>query len=261
LRETEFQLLGLDPLNEDTVGNPLHLMLIVAFTIILAALWRDKKWRVVTIYSICVPIGLLLIAVYLKWAPWIARYHLPSFMLWSPVVGLMLAAFLKKRAANVVAVVLLVAAVPWVLLNETRPLLGVYERRAFIDTDKSIVKTDRVAGYFISAQELEEVYSGAAEFVRAQGCSQIGLDIGNNDNEYQFWVVLKGKENSDVRIEHVNTPGHARDVHQRFVDFQPCAIIAVDNGGEKTLIANGFDVYRRAWWAHPVGVFVREGKS
>jgi len=254
----KFQLLGLPPLHEDTVGNPLHLMLVVVFTIALVALWRDRKWRVVTIYSICVPIGLLLIALYLKWAPWIARYHLASFMLWSPVVGVMLATLLKKQVANIVAGVLFVAAVPWVLLNQTRPLLGQYVR-GIIDTNKSIINTERVSGYFMNLPESEDAYRGATEFVRAQGCSQVGLDIRDNDFEYQLWVLLKSNPDNDIRIEHVNTPGYARAVSQRFLEFRPCAIIAFDDSGEKTRIVNNSEAFDRAWWAPPVGVFVPAG--
>jgi hypothetical protein len=254
----KFQLLGLSPLHEDTVGNPLHLILIVACTIALLVLWRDRKWRAVAIYSLCVPVGLLLIASYLKWAPWIARYHLPSFMLWSPVVGLMLATFLNRKA-NVVAVVLLVAAIPWVLLNQTRPLLGQYGPRGVINTDKSIVNMDRAAGYFINFPESEEDYRGAAEFVRARGCSQIGLDMRSNDFEYQLWPMLKSKADENVRIEHVNTPDYVHALSRRFLDFRPCAIIAFGGSGEKTRIVNGSETYDRAWQTPLVGVFVHPG--
>jgi hypothetical protein len=253
LNSTEFQLVHLNPLHEDTVGNPLHLILIVVFTFILVTLWRDRKWRVVTIYSICVPIGLLLIAVYLKWAPWIARYHLASFMLWSPVVGLMLATLVKKRVANIVAVLLLVAAVPWVIFNQSRPLVGELARG--VETDRSIIKRSRISGYFREPGR-EEAYSGAAEFVRTQGCSQIGLDIGNNDPEYPFWMLLKKNADDDVRIEHVNTPSYVRALAQRFPEFRPCAIIGFGKRDEQTLISNGSELYRREWWMPPVGVFV-----
>jgi hypothetical protein len=254
----KFQLLGLPPLHEDTVGNSIHLMLIVFSTIAVVALWRDRKWRAVAIYAICVPIGLLLIAFYLKWAPWIARYHLASFMLWSPVVGLMLATLPKKKAANIIAALLVVAAVPWVLLNETRPLLGQYGQ-GIVNTDRSIVNTERVSGYFANFPESEQVYRGAAQFVRAQGCSQIGLDMRSNDFEYQLWILLKKDENDDIRIEHINTPGYARAVPRRFLEFRPCAIIAFDDSGEKTEIVNGSEVYQRVWWTAPVGVFARVG--
>jgi hypothetical protein len=253
LSDTDFHLVGLSPLHEDTVGNPIHLILIVVFTIILVALWRGRKWRVVTIYSLCVPIGLLSIALYLKWAPWIARYHLPSFMLWSPVVGLMLATFLKKWVGNVIAVVLLVAAVPWVLFNQSRPLLGEVARS--LETDKSIIKRSRVSGYF-QAPELEELYSGAADFVRSQGCTQIGLDIGNNAPEYQYWILLKKNWDNDVRIEHVNTPPYVSALVQRFPEFRPCAVIGVDKSDEQTVISNVSEPYHRAWWMPPVAVFV-----
>ena len=93
--------------------------------------------------------------------------------------------------------------------------------------------------------------------MRARGCSQIGLDVRSNDFEYQFWPLLKNNSDNDVRIEHINTPGYARIAPGHFLEFRPCAIIALGDSDEKTRIVHDSEVYDRVWTTAPVGVFVR----
>jgi hypothetical protein len=91
-----------------------------------------------------------------------------------------------RRAADVVAVLLLLASVPWLVLNRQRPLLdfGYYY--------PSILRTSRIDQYFThpEARKLRDSYVKAAEVVRQRG-GDVGLLLPEDAFEYPLWVFLE----------------------------------------------------------------------
>jgi len=204
----------------DFTGNPFHLLLI------LIALGAALAWKRLRLPRGCIQcaipivIAFLLSCLYLQWAPWQSRLQLPLFVLWSPVLAVIVTALPVRRLASAVSAVLILASLPWIIFNETRPLVG----------DRSVFRTPRTLQYFDSRPELELPYLQAAERVNDEGCTQIGLSLrGGNVWEYPFWVLLRGNGRRNVHIEHVdvsnisNRKVSAPDTGQ----IQPCAIICV----------------------------------
>ncbi len=116
--DTEFHIIPLS-YNEDLAGNPLHLLLIMV-SISILVLQQQKKDTIY--YFVCLAGAFILFSLYPKWQPWHSRLHLPLFILWSSLVGLMLSQLRIQWIANLCIVILLVGALPYVLNNSTRPI-------------------------------------------------------------------------------------------------------------------------------------------
>lgn len=109
--------------HEDKAGNAIHLALII-MSVCLALKWGVlRETRSLLHYSIAVTVAFLLVSLFLKWQPWHSRLHLPLFVLRSPFIAIVLSKIPNHRVAVSIATVLVLAALPWVLYNKSRPLL------------------------------------------------------------------------------------------------------------------------------------------
>jgi hypothetical protein len=190
----------------------------------------------------------LLFCALLKWNPWNSRYQLSLFVLASPFVAAVLFKRLNEKVIATIAFALLLSALPWVFLNSTRPLMG----------DQSIRKHTRVDHYFIDRANWRDAFVGAADFLKANKCGQIGLDVGHNDWEYPFWPILKRERNDVIRIEHVNVKNESGliSVLPYFSRFTPCAIISSRTDRVEELTTET-GAYTKGWASSPISVFVR----
>src|SRR5262249_32734710 len=124
---TEFHISKLS-LDEGSSGNPVHLILIVLSSFLF--IWhRQRNWYA-SRYQLSLLAAFLLFSVYLKWMPWHSRLHLPLFVLFSPVIGLVLSPRKNQRRTNILMASLIAVASPWVFYNPARPMLG--ENNVFI---------------------------------------------------------------------------------------------------------------------------------
>ena len=188
---------GLAPLqfNENTDGNLLHLILgAVSLLLILVNPGRNKG---LTIYALCVLSGFAVFCFYLKWQPYFSRLHLPLFVLFAPALGTFGDRIERTWIPRAISVVLLIAAMPWVLWSYSRPLLG----------QQNILNMSRTSLYFRSKPPVfQKDYSLAVQYVADESdglCSQVGIYLDHNDYEYPFWVLLGQKMNWPVSVESV----------------------------------------------------------
>jgi hypothetical protein len=236
-------------LHEDSATNLLHLSLILGAIFLFFISKEIRSSRTLASYLTALFSGFLLFCALIKWSPYNSRYHLPLFVLASPFVAAVLFKRLNEKVIVTIAFALLLSALPWVFLNSTRPLMG----------DQSIRKHTRLDHYFNDRPEWRDAFLGAAYFLKANNCGQIGLDIGQNDWEYPFWPLLNPDANNAIRIEHVNVKNESGliSVLPYFSKFTPCAIIS-SRADQVEELATETEAYTKEWASSPISVFVRK---
>jgi hypothetical protein len=235
--------------HEDTATNLLHFSLILGVVFLFFTSKEIRSSRVLASYLTALFSGFLLFCALIKWSPYNSRYHLSLFVLASPFVAAVLFKRLNEKVIVTIAFALLLSALPWVLFNSSRPLMG----------DQSIWKRTRLDHYFNNRPQLRNAYLGAAHFLKSKQCGQIGLDIGPNDWEYPFWPLLNPSANEAIRIEHVNVENESGliSVLPYFSRFTPCAIIS-SRADQVDELATETGVYTKEWASSPISVFVRK---
>ena len=204
---------------EAFAGNFMHLMLAMFSMATLLVFPSVRKHRPLILYTLCVVSGFLLFCFYLRWQLFHSRLHLPIFVLGTPIIAYALSSLPIRFVSQSVGFALVLVCYPWLLHNPTRPLHG----------ENMIFKMDRTDMYFIDQPQLKVPFTGAADFVRSQHCSDVGIQM--TDWEYPLWVVLQETVKDRVRLEHVgidvrnNVSAGARTIPPLPDSFKPCVLI------------------------------------
>jgi hypothetical protein len=220
-------------------------------SISILVLQRRKEKDTIS-YLVCLAGAFILFSLYPKWQPWHSRLHLPLFILWSSLVGLMLSQLRIQWIANLCIVILLVGALPYVLNNSTRPILG----------QDNILAVSRTEQYFRNRPLLIKPYTRSAKFLSDSKCSDIGLVSGGNDWddwEYPFWVMLGENGRRTIRLEHVNVTNISQVKYGEFPfnSFTPCAVIVLSENPPND-VRVGNITYLRKMLAKPVSIFMQK---
>jgi hypothetical protein len=240
--------------HEDYAGNPLHAALIALSCLMLLAVQKLRRRRDLLTYAGALITAFLVFVLYLKWQPWHSRLHLPLFVLWSPIIGVIWGQ--HQRLTKVLAALLLIMCLPWVTCNSSRPLLG----------QESVISRSRVDQYFSNWSGLREPIVAAMARFKESGCTNLGLWI--DGVEYPVWV-LAGQEagRSEVRIEHVYVKNASlrSPLASEVAAFDPCAILLivahpmfVATPTFPAALPYKGSVYRLKFRQHPVALFLRE---
>jgi hypothetical protein len=173
---------------------------------------------------------------------------LALFVLWAPVLGVLMATLPYPRIAALLAGVLLIASLPWLLNNWSRPLIGAH----------SILFDTRANQYFRNNPSLQTPYSEAAAVVRAQPCVDIGLIMGTNEWEYPLWVLLDNLDASHYRLQAINVTNNASGSLSSlppFSTFQPCEVIVIHASRPDTQFTDSrFD---QLWTSATLSVYLK----
>ena len=113
----------------------------------------------------------------------------------------------------------MVASLPWLLLNNMRPIIGLPPWPTAIG---SILTTSGSEALFATNPGLRDDYEDLTSIVAESSCTSVGLRIESSVFEYPFWWLLKAPE-SGIEIELINAADHTG----KYLDpsFQPCAVI------------------------------------
>jgi hypothetical protein len=235
--------------HEDLAGNPLHMSLVPITLVLLLLLARlgQVKDRSILWYSLAVLASFVTLTLVTHFDQYGTRYQLPFFVAWAPVFGIVLAKPGERRLAPAAAFLLLLAALPWVFFNTSRPLIAVSKKPQVFSVRpisylasteiSSILVTRPAVILFANISYLRVPFTGLTKAILASGCKDVGLRIDSHDPEYPFWWLLDAPQ-SGFRIEAVS---YGEEL-ARYVDpsFKPCAIICTTCAGRTRL--HGLDL-------------------
>jgi len=203
--------------NEGRSGNLLHFLLIVVSVVFGFAVKQVRHVPGFVFYLCCLLLGFLLFCLYLRWQPWHSRLHLPLFVMWTPIIGIVLSMIRQRTVSNAMIIVVLLGSLPWVFNGFPRSLLGKH----------SIFTTDRLTQYFRSRPKVQVSYQKTARFISELECPNIGLALKGNDWEYPMWVLIKKYTKQMPRIEHVKVLNKSKKYKP--TDFKHCVELRIKN--------------------------------
>lgn len=235
-------------LHEDFAVNSLHLLLVfLSFALFLGSA-RVREERPLRQYLYALTISFCLFCAFLKWQVFISRLQLPFFVLFSPIISIVLSRSFKAKAVTAVPAILLCASLPWLLCNSTRPLIGKH----------TVFNTPRDELYFANRPFLLTPSVEAADFIRSRNCKDLGIYMRADGWEYPFWALLKEGGRQDARIEDVGMMNISKAGFDSppFSGFDPCAIISIDDNPTR-IVTFGQHIYTRSFSKGSVNVFTR----
>jgi hypothetical protein len=166
--------------HEDSAGNLLLVLLMLATCVGMTHL--DPQTRPVFIGVVA---GFVLFCFLFKWQPWNTRLQTPTFALAAVPTAMFVSRYLRDARRTVaVAIVFFAAALPWVVVNASRPLIS-------LPNVGSVLTTPRIDQYFANRPDLREPLREAADQIRKSGCRQIGILTHENGWEYPMWQLTR----------------------------------------------------------------------
>lgn len=210
--------------DEDLAGNPL-LFLAALATVILAsrrwgALGRPERWALVTTAG-----GVVLFGLTVRWQPYNGRLQMAGFVLAAPLVAAA-AERLGRRSGRILAVVMVTSAVPPLLTNTIRPVLGPrFQMTPGVVPVESIFRTERLEQYFARQPAQYPAYRGVIGRVIESRCEEVAVKAGYDSWEHPLWVLSRGP-GVRIRFEQVEVANATGPLAP--APAAPCALIAID---------------------------------
>jgi hypothetical protein len=257
--------------HEDTAANPIHFLLLLLSAGILMASKGVRQGTRLAPFLAAVLAGFVLFCALLKWQEWHSRLHLPFFVLAAACTGATLSRVAAPRLALGLVTLTLLASLPWVAFNLSRPLLFSLDVQALKEgrlvwSSRNIWNTSRIDKYFNNRPDLREPYVAAAQFLKSRGCLAVGLDMGGDSWEYPLWVLLQEGQTRPVRLNQIlNQPGgnwaeggwEVEVEPDLALESPPEVIVTLDQEYGPVLVWQGHR-YSKRWSQPPLAVFVKD---
>jgi hypothetical protein len=244
--------------DEDFAGDPLQALLAITSVLAAISLGLRRGPPVLLIYSLALVVAYVTFAAYLRWQPWHARLELPLLVLSAPLIGAVLTRWSNAKVTGAIAAVLVVAAVPWVIDNQTRPMVGfalpveLNMQPRYLRAGANIFNTSRTDLYFAKRPLLKGPYAYVTALAAQRGCHDIGLWSGPDDWEYPLWVLAR-QSNDRARIDAVFVENQSA----RAPSFapKPCVLVGVLPDQPAVAVVGGVQ-FTRSWSGHGVSLYV-----
>jgi hypothetical protein len=237
--------------SEETSGNPFHAAIIVlSITAVVGMVVLGKEDPDILGYAGAIFFSVVLFCYFLKWQPSGARLQLPFFILFAPLIAVLLDWARKMQVETILAVILLFYAMPWLFQTAERPIIPVGTRA----NSWSVFNENWQRLYFASNPEDYQAYWAVTNEIKTRGINRIGLKLTSTSEEYPLWALL-GAPKDDLRIEwiDVDTPS------SQYLDnnFSPQAILCEACTSQEILQYS--ETYERENYGH-FDLFIKEDR-
>lgn len=206
--------------NEELAGYLLHFWLVA---VILGSVFLKRNKPAWVIFASVLLAAFLSCSFLFRWQPWGNRLVLPLYVIGAGLVG----AWLEGRrplGQALVALLLLVGALPALLTNTARPVLPIQKAP---ETSLSIFTTGRGALQFVNSPEQYNPWISLSVELkqRSPQCREIGYWIGSGDPEYALWTLFSPSAR-ERRLEYYDPTAPVDQAAYPLGNFSPCAIFS-----------------------------------
>jgi len=179
----------------------------------------------------------------LKWQPIHSRQQLPFFLSLAPFVAFVITERLKSPVLALLPIGLLFISLPWVLFNQMRPLIPIYDVKQLVNslrgvrssnvldpTERYSVFSDKNIQLFHEIEPLREPLELAINHLaESSTCRDFGFLAGDGQIEYPVWKLLSNKFGDNFRFKHVLVANGSEVKQFSHLDFDPCTIISLQS--------------------------------
>jgi len=173
--------------DHDRMGNFLHIILFFISCLIIFIKFKTIP-KLIKIYFVLITSGFILFAFLLKWQPWQTRLDLPIFFLMTPFLVYALSHIKWKSLTDFICITFLfISSIMVFVYEQKKPILG--KTSIFLKNNSSYIFD------YNAAMKIESE-------LKDNDISNIGLILGGNSWEWQYWLLSKNRRFEYILFNH-----------------------------------------------------------
>ena len=200
-------------------GNPGQFALLCVVFLWGLWRWRSAPRSALLLLGGCV-VGFVMFSTAMKWNLSGARYHLPLFVLGASVLGIAIPLIVRPAVATSLALLLLLATVPFLFSNSLR---------SFLPSNRNFVlRAPKEALYFADDFQgwQEPAHVLAAEEIARSGCREVGIDSMLQTWVYPMMVLIRERL-PDPHFQYAGVHNLSVKYANSLQRPRPCAIVCL----------------------------------
>ena len=222
-------------INEYFASNFVHFWLLTVSVFGILLFRRRFQFNALTVfYALAVILGTFFFCTLLQWEKWNQRYHTSIFMIGAPIAAVFLASLIRvrirtdtsaeprmdacqsgSRRTRIVAGVFLALSIPYIIFNESRPVVSHYAN----GHRESIFSADRIKMYFAAHPGIFRSYVDSVRFIAAYNPQEIGILPALVLHDYTIWVLFRENLTTNFQLKYVGVENVSK--HLREGEFAP----------------------------------------